>query len=184
MNTSNEPVDRACMAGGVQGGHFQKSRSTGVFLLLLLLLMVEALGYFIDGRSHFKRISSPSSSSFSPCASFYFSLSFSPLCPCSEPRLLSSPHSIPFFSRKRRNPSLIPTTHALSFPFRRWSFKAFSVTSPLRPLEIHLQEDEVEKIIQWAKEVAGLDPSPPFDEEPRDDDEDEDIDLEIAQGLI
>ncbi|XP_031372540.1 tricalbin-3-like isoform X1 [Punica granatum] len=69
----------------------------------------------------------------SPCASFHFSLSLSLLCPCGEPRLFSSPHSVPFFSRKRRNPSLIPTTHAPSFPFRRWSFRACSVTSPSDP---------------------------------------------------
>ncbi|XP_031372826.1 protein virilizer homolog [Punica granatum] len=44
------------------------------------------------------------------------------------------------------------------------------------------EEDEVEKIIQWAKDAARLDPSPPFDEEPRDDDEDEDSDLETSSS--
>ncbi|PKI48387.1 hypothetical protein CRG98_031240 [Punica granatum] len=46
------------------------------------------------------------------------------------------------------------------------------------------EEDEVEKIIQWAKDATRLDPSLPFDEESRDDDEDEDNDLEITQRLI
>ncbi|OWM87242.1 hypothetical protein CDL15_Pgr019289 [Punica granatum] len=43
------------------------------------------------------------------------------------------------------------------------------------------EEDEVEKIIQWAKDAARLDTSPPFDEEPCDNDDDKDSNLEIAQ---
>ncbi|OWM83665.1 hypothetical protein CDL15_Pgr004094 [Punica granatum] len=46
------------------------------------------------------------------------------------------------------------------------------------------EEDGVEKIIKSAKDVGRLDPFPPFDKEPRDDDEDEDSHLEIVHGLI
>ncbi|OWM64356.1 hypothetical protein CDL15_Pgr020322 [Punica granatum] len=45
------------------------------------------------------------------------------------------------------------------------------------------EEDEVEKI-QWAKDAMRLDPSPPFDEEPCDDDEDDDSRIEIVHELI
>ncbi|PKI76392.1 hypothetical protein CRG98_003187 [Punica granatum] len=46
------------------------------------------------------------------------------------------------------------------------------------------EENEVKKIIQWAKDSTRLDPSHSFNEEPHDDDEDEVKDLEIAQRLI